>query len=563
MLRQRASSVLVTTLLLAGCGAAPGEPGHGEPADGASATEPPAPTTTLAGADGSAASPDADAADASGADATTGFRFVDIPAADGIDLKANVIEPATPGLHPAIVFISSWGLNDAEYLAQGRALAADGYTVLSYTPRGFWGSGGKIDTAGPKDIADVSSVIDWLLANTTADPAHIGAAGVSYGAGISLIGSAFDPRIKAVAAMSGWSDLVASLYGGNTRHAQAVAMLQALADVTGKPSDELDTILQDFWNDQNLADVIAFAQVRSAVTYTARINANHPAIFMANAYGDSLFPPDQLVDFYGSLTGPKHLELAPGDHAVVEATGLVGLDNHVWTSVNQWFDHYLRGRSTPVVSQPPVVLQPITGGGPEYYRDWASVSTTTTRYDLGGQDDSSQTGSLKSGTPAGWSTTIYTGIDTEADTGVALLTNLWGALTGTTPTILLPTESRTNGAVWMSGSCGSGCNIRGIAEAHLTLTSDESSGTIIAYLYDVDDLGNAHLITEEPATWQNTATNQTMGLDIRFPATAYLVPSGHSLALVIDTVDPLFLDENSLASSITFSGPSWLDVALR
>src|SRR5438045_2310600 len=79
--------------------------------------------------------------------ATTGFRFVDIYAADGTDLKANVVEPTTPGRHPAIVFISSWGLNDVEYVAQANILAGDGYTVVSYTPRGFWGSGGGIDTA--------------------------------------------------------------------------------------------------------------------------------------------------------------------------------------------------------------------------------------------------------------------------------------------------------------------------------------------------------------------------------------------------------------------------------
>ena len=94
------------------------------------------------------------------------------------------------GTHPAIVFVNSWGLNDAEYLAQATAFARAGYTVLSYTTRGFWGSGGQIDTAGPQDIADVSAVIDWLLAHTTADPAHIGVAGVSYGAGIGLIASA-------------------------------------------------------------------------------------------------------------------------------------------------------------------------------------------------------------------------------------------------------------------------------------------------------------------------------------------------------------------------------------
>src|SRR5690242_18818832 len=60
---------------------------------------------------------------------TTGFRTATITAADGTDLEANVIEPVTAGRHPAIVFISNWGLNDAEYLAQATAFAQAGYTV--------------------------------------------------------------------------------------------------------------------------------------------------------------------------------------------------------------------------------------------------------------------------------------------------------------------------------------------------------------------------------------------------------------------------------------------------
>src|SRR5436190_1634665 len=89
------------------------------------------------------------------------------------------------------------------------------------------------------DIGDLSAVLDWLVAHTTADPQRIGAAGVSYGAGIALIGAAFDARIKAVAATSAWTDLVESLYGDHTRHPQAVWLLKTLADLFGTPSDEM------------------------------------------------------------------------------------------------------------------------------------------------------------------------------------------------------------------------------------------------------------------------------------------------------------------------------------
>ena len=48
--------------------------------------------------------------------------------------------------------------------------------VLSYSTRGFGTSGGLIDTAGPLDMADLSNVIDYLIANFDVDPNAIGTA---------------------------------------------------------------------------------------------------------------------------------------------------------------------------------------------------------------------------------------------------------------------------------------------------------------------------------------------------------------------------------------------------
>lgn len=144
---------------------------------------------------------------AQAATGTNGVRFVDISGDGGTVLKANVVTPAGADgtrAYPLIVLPTSWGLPQVEYLAQAQKLANSGYVVVSYNVRGFWQSGGEIDVAGPRDTADVSKVIDWALANTPADAGKVGVAGVSYGAGISLLAAAHDKRIKAVAALSGW-----------------------------------------------------------------------------------------------------------------------------------------------------------------------------------------------------------------------------------------------------------------------------------------------------------------------------------------------------------------------
>ena len=497
--------------------------------------------------------------------AANGFRFVDVTARDGVVLKANVIEPSAAGPRPAVVFVNSWGLNDLEYLAQARQLASRGYVVLSYTTRGFWGSGGQIDTAGPLDIADVSSAIDWLLANTAADPGRIGVGGVSYGSGVSLIAAGHDPRIKAVAAMSTWTDLVGSLYGGETRRGQAVGLLKAAADLFGRPSPELSNALDRYFDNRDSPAVREWARLRGAASHLAAINQNGAAIMMANSYGDSLFPPNQLVDFFGKLTGPKRLEFAPGDHAVAEATGLAGLPNHVWTSVHRWFDQYLAGVNNGVASEKPVWLRPSGGGAAESYRDWASISNSTQRYALGAMRWYDGTGPLGAGAGTGWQRNITTGLDTLACGGIAILSKGWEALTGIQQSVWLPAVNRLNAGVWVSDPLNSGGKLRGIPKMHLTMTPTFQDAMIVAYLYEVDGLGVGRLISHAPYTGGQADVAATV--DIAFPATAYDVPAGRRLAVVIDTEDPLYLDANKFGGGVSFGSPagnaSWLEVSAR
>ncbi len=181
---------------------------------------------------------------------------------------------------------TSWGLPQVEYLAQAQKLADSGDAVSTYNVRGFWQSGGEIEVAGPPDVADASKVIDWALANTPADAQKVGMAGVSYGAGISLLAAAHDKLIKAVSAMSGWADLIDSIYSGRTQHSQATALLGVAGTITGRPSAELQQTLKDFFasNLSKEQEMIAWGKKRSPETYVDQLNKNGAAVFMANGW---------------------------------------------------------------------------------------------------------------------------------------------------------------------------------------------------------------------------------------------------------------------------------------
>jgi predicted acyl esterase len=464
--------------------------------------------------------------------ATTGPAFLTIPGADGTPLSANVMEPTTPGLHPAIVFISSWSLNDVEYIAQETQLAARGYVVVSYTPEGFLDSGGQIHVAGPQDVADASSVIDWMLANTPTDPDRIGFAGVSYGAGLSLLAAAHDPRIKAVAAMSAWTDLTYSLYGNQTRHLLAANLLGFLGNLTGRPDADLSQALTDLNSDTDIPWVESWAAARSPSTYLSELDANHPAVYIANAFGDSFFAPDQLVSFYNQYTGTKRLDLAPGDHATVELTGLAGLPNTVWTNVGDWMDTYLRGASTASTG---VNLTAVGSSSQQHYPDWAATSTGSTSVDLSPD-------------------TITSGYYTVANAGIPFLTNGLTQLTGTPASIWLPLVVRADAAVWQGPTLWSGADIRGIPEARFTVTPSASSGTLVAYLYDVNWLGGASFVTHVPYTYLGATPGQPLDVTMDLNAISYDVPAGDHLVLVVGTKDLLYADADQTGSTDAFDG---------
>jgi len=500
------------------------------------------------------------AAPASAASAAVNTTALTLTMPDGTGLTAELTQPGTSGPHPAIVFIDSWATPDFEYLVQARQFAADGYIVLEYDPRGFYSSGGTINVAGPQDVADVSSVISWLVANTSANPAEIGVGGISYGAGLSLLAAGHDARIRAVAAMSAWTDLDYSLYPNSTRHQESTDLLAASAEITGKPSPDFQTVLNDFYSDTNVPEVLSWGAVRSPQTYVNSINTNGPAVFIANGLQDSIFAPNQLLPFYDDLSTPKYLMLQPGDHATSEASGLLGLDNPVWDRAHAWFDHYLTGAANGINTQPPVQVEPIGGSSYQGYASPESMTTSSTTYQLGAENWLG-TGSMGA-SAASFSTKTSVGTASCAAGGTLEVSGVLTQFFDSPPTCWLPAIDRSDDAVWQSAVLPATDHLRGTASLNLTVKPSASSGTLYAYLYDVNLLDDGTLISYLPYTYTGATPGMPLHISAQFLTTSYDIPAGDSVALVIGTKDPLFLDADQPGSTVTFTGPSSLTLPL-
>ena len=499
------------------------------------------------------------------------LRYEQIPGWDGTPLGATIITPAGqgPGPFPLIVMPSSWGLPSLEYVGRGTVLAGQGYVVVSYTSRGFWESAGEIDVAGPGTVEDVSAVIDWALAHTPSRADAIGASGISYGAGTSLLAAARDPRIRAVAAMSGWADLEASLYPNRTPNQQAIALLVGAGYLTGRPGPDLDRIAERVvWGDYEGAVQVALPIVpsRGVQGEVAALNANGTAVLLGNAWNDGLFPPSQLVRLFQSLSGPKQLLFDHGDHATIELPGALGLPNEVYTAAGRWFDFHLKRIDNGVGREPAIRLRS-QNDTLRTYASWSAVQASSTVYGLNRPSGLLvPTGALGSGTSTGWSYGILGGTPTVADSGVVLISGLMQGL-GLQTTASIPLVARTAAGVWIGPSYPSARSVNGAPSLRITLTPSRSDVTVFAYLYSMDGLGIGELITHKAYSLRNAVPYAARTVSFDLEATSWDIPAGRRLALVIDTTDPRYSDVSSLGSTLSFgspsAAPSQLSVPLR
>jgi putative CocE/NonD family hydrolase len=483
---------------------------------------------------------------------------INITAFDGVNLTANIFVPTNlEGLAPAIVFINSWGLNEYEYLQQANDLAKKGYIVLSYTARGFGESGGLINTVGPNDISDYSTVIDYLLANYPVDPQAIGTGGISYGSGISLIGAAQDSRVKAVAAMSSWGDIAEALYGNQTPRLVWTELLVLIGELTGNP----DPILDQQWDilkNQKLSEIPAvldWAYERSPIHFVDQLNENGTAVYLAKAYGDNLFQPNSLLDLFGQLTGPKHVDVVPGTHATAELLpSLTGIgDNIIWENAYKWFDLHLKGEQSDIATAKPLQMQIKFQDTFEGFDDYPIDETNDQTYYLHPRGLFGS-GDLETYHYQSWlntDNTINAWADTLFSTQIPLLSQFLEQLH--IPIFAdISLASNVRSIHFDSGYLDSKMEIRGAPSVTLQIQPKHEQVQLVAYLYDMDWLGTGKLITHGVITLPNAQSGNKITVDFDLVTTAYDIPEGHRLVLAIDTKDPQYQSPSDANYNIDF-----------
>jgi predicted acyl esterase len=491
------------------------------------------------------------------------IELLDITASDGATIPALVLRPDGPGPHPVLVAPSSWSVNRLEYLLGSMRFVEAGFLVVGFTARGFWESQEVIDIAGPPTVQDFSDVVDWAIANEHGDPDRVGGFGVSYGGGISLLAAARDDRIDAVVAMSGWGSIEESFYPNETTNTDAAELLFDTADLTGKPGPILESV-RDAVAADDMESVRPLFANRNPINTLDQLNANGVAVQIQQAWNDGLFSPSQMLPLYEGVTGPRKLIIAPGDHAVPELPGLLGLPNTQFDEALRWMQAHVAGEQVET--------------GPEITfvsNDNRRVHTASSLDEMFGEPEvlrltdqrrrwwAPRVGSLAGWSDDSWSTSIEGGVNSGADSGAVIVSGALQALG--VPTLVLPNFiSRRGAAVWQTDLLDDSYDLIGTPSIEITMTPSQPDTTVYAYLYE-QRFGVGSLITHQPFSVRGATPGEPIDLAFDLQMTDWNVARDSRLVLVLDTTDRRYADTTT-PGPVVFSseqGSAVLTVPVR
>jgi len=520
---------------------------------------------------------------------------------DGVTLSCNLFvpEPKTPGeTFPALVMPNSWLLEEHEYWVQAKTFCEKGYIVLSYSARGWGQSEGLVDVGGRKDTGDITALITWVTGNTPvtgvvkkpdgtiADDsgAMIGMCGISLGGGLSLMGAAFDTRIKAVMAMVPWGDLADALYlNQSTKPVWQQGILVGLGGIMADLDPDLATITGWLFNhehDAHFDELLPWAMDRSPINFLDKYNDENRdlAVCISTNLQDFLFTPTQILRFYyGLQVEAKRIDFNRGIHPSAEFPGLVGIPNTVWNRAYAWFDEHLKEVDTGIMDNPPISIDNKSNND-RHYLDHLYIKDINGKHlediarapidndivpekrFLSRRPWYSYKGGLKTGDGYSGSNTISSGLASGLTLGIPLVSSLLEAHTQALHvTASLPLASRKKAIVFATERYGSTRTIVGTPSMSLSLAPSKERVQLIAHLYTVDALGIGTLISHAPLTLLESdrllpsaepGAQKTYAFN--FITTAAEVPKGHRLAVAIDTFDLSYGKASDDTFDITF-----------
>jgi ABC-2 type transport system ATP-binding protein len=279
---------------------------------------------------------------------------------DGTEIPAVLFVP-DGGADAALLTTHGWGGSKSSVEGYGPLATDHGYALVAFDQRGFGESTAEVGLSGPKEVADVSALIDFLRADDRIDNAadgepNIGMLGASYAGGIQLNAAAVDDRIDALVPVVPWHDLAFSLVPNGVPKLGWTTLLygSGIAASRGVESPDPENLqrgvsprLHEIYTKtvgQNRLppEGESFLKVRSTVSKADRIDT--PAL-VVQGLPDTLFTPNEghrIVETLRNDGVDSRFVLFNGGHTATETTEPTEQVEEIESMAISWFDQHLR-----------------------------------------------------------------------------------------------------------------------------------------------------------------------------------------------------------------------------
>jgi predicted acyl esterase len=245
---------------------------------------------------------------------------------------------------------------------KGAKVLERGYTWVQVDLRGFGGSTGCLDWAGPGEQADVRAAVQWA-ATRSFSTGKVGMYGKSYDGVTGLIGVKLRPKgLKAVVAQEPVYDLYRYLYMNRTRYLNSVATPNLYNTIAATPGPITDQLAY------NLNSVVGTPPGCPAENFLAQQEQNHGAaywkprnlitglrgkrtpLFLTQGLLENNTKPDGMRDAFNAVKGPKRAWFGMWDHVRgndrdPDRNNRLKMGRPGWfDETMQFYDRYLKGK---------------------------------------------------------------------------------------------------------------------------------------------------------------------------------------------------------------------------
>lgn len=512
-------------------------------------------------------------------------KNVFIPARDGTKLGATLVRPDHEGPFPAIVEIYPYRKDDYTSLAlpyMNRAvttLARSGYVVVRVDIRGTGSSEGfTTDMYEPHEMTDGYDVIEWAARQPWCT-GKVGMWGSSYGGVNSLqIAMHNPPHLNCIVPMLGTDEVyLDTFYPGGCL--SGIFMFcnygPGMLALTFSPPD-LDVVGErwiEMWRqrlENNSPWLLNWMKNQTDSQYWKEKSLNPDfgrvrcPTFLIGGWFDAY--PASALRVFSKLKVPKKVLIGPWTHMRMDEA-LPGPQVDYVSQCLRWFDHWLRGMDTGILSEPPVTLfvrkydRPaprldVLSGFWRHENEWPPKREEMRSFFLGERGLLSQERSSKDGVDS------Y-----DYNPSVGVTSGFWGGLVGNG--FGLPLDQRHDEAYSLSYTTDPlerEMEVTGSPEAVLYSSSSADVAYFSVKLCDVAPDGTSVLVSQGilNGTHRNSHVSPSplvprdvYELHVTLKPLAYVFEAGHSIRMDVSGSDfPQFWPSPKLCKNEVHWGPS-------